>query len=66
MDEEQRMKHNYRQTIIALAESVKLQAHYAELLNAYDGGQRMIFKSPAELIDRLVQTGTIKPLVGDE
>ncbi len=37
----------------ALAESVKLQAHYAELLNGWDGGSRMIFKTSQEWLDRL-------------
>ncbi len=34
----------YRSAIVvcvALAESVKLQSHYAELLNAFDGGHRL-------------------------
>jgi hypothetical protein len=44
---------------VALAESVKLQAHYAELLNMHDGGARLIFKTPAEWIARLKETGTI-------
>lgn len=26
-----------------LEESVKLQSHYAELLNMHDGGERMVF-----------------------
>ena len=37
----------------ALEQSVKLQAHYAELLNMHDGGQRMIFKTPEEWLKRL-------------
>lgn len=37
----------------ALEESVKLQSHYAELLNMYDGGQRMPFASAQEWLDRL-------------
>lgn len=36
-----------------LDESVKLQGHYAELLNMYDGGQRIIFQSADEWILRL-------------
>jgi hypothetical protein len=31
-----------------LQESVKLQAHYAELLNMHDGGKRIIFKTARE------------------
>jgi hypothetical protein len=37
----------------ALAESVKLQSHYAELLNQYDGGKRMIFSDAAAWQERL-------------
>lgn len=44
---------------IALNESLKLQSHYAELLNMYDGGLRKGFKSIDEWIDRLKMTGTI-------
>jgi hypothetical protein len=43
----------------ALIESVKLQSHYAKLLNIYDGGQRMQFQSVGEWMARLTQTGTI-------
>lgn len=66
MNEEQRLKHNYKQIIIAFAESIKLQAHYAELLNTYDGGNRKIFRSPADWVDRLIETKTIQPLVGED
>ena len=45
---------------IALDESLKLQSHYAELLNMYDGGKRRGFKTVGEWIDRLKVTGTIK------
>lgn len=37
----------------ALEESVKLQSHYAKLLNMYDGGQRIIFKDCQAWLDRL-------------
>lgn len=37
----------------ALAESVKLQSHYAKLLNMYDGGQRTCFKDSEEWLTRL-------------
>ncbi len=49
------MKKTMRKNIylIALEESLKLQAHYAMLLNQYDGGQRIIFKSVSEWLDRL-------------
>jgi hypothetical protein len=44
----------------ALTESLKLQAHYAELLNMHDGGQRIGFTSVGAWIDRLRETGTLK------
>ena len=37
----------------ALVESLKLQSHYAELLNMHDGGARLQFRTPAEWIARL-------------
>lgn len=37
----------------ALAESLKLQSHYASLLNDYDGGKRMQFSSVKEWLERL-------------
>jgi hypothetical protein len=41
--------------LIALNESLKLQSHYAKLLNAYDGGERMTFKNIEEWSERLVE-----------
>lgn len=40
----------------ALEESVRLQNHYAELLNQYDGGERMQFKNGDAWIERLKTT----------
>lgn len=37
----------------ALEESVKLQSHYAALLNVHDGGQRMTFNDAAAWLERL-------------
>lgn len=51
---------------IALEESLKLQSHYAFLLNSYDGGERKDFKSVAEWIDRLKTYGTIKSYYVDD
>lgn len=45
---------------IALAESVKLQAHYASLLNMWDGGQRMVFADSSAWIARLKEIGKLK------
>ncbi len=47
------MSYNEQVLRRALDESVKLQAHYAELLNMHDGGQRMIFRTTQEWLDRL-------------
>lgn len=43
----------------ALEESLKLQAQYAELLNTYDGGTRIIFSDVPSWFDRLRKTGTL-------
>lgn len=43
----------------ALDESVKLQSHYATLLNLHDGGERRPFASADEWIARLKETGTL-------
>lgn len=45
---------------IALAESVKLQSHYATLLNMHDGGERRPFATVEAWIERLRETGKIK------
>jgi hypothetical protein len=37
----------------ALQESVKLQSHYAAILNDYDGGRRRQFSSSKEWIERI-------------
>ena len=37
----------------ALSESVKLQSHYAGLLNMYDEGGRMLFANVDEWLERL-------------
>lgn len=46
---------------IALREALKLQKHYAELLNMHDGGQRRseVFASPETWIARLRETGDL-------
>jgi hypothetical protein len=40
----------------ALEESVKLQSHYAGLLNSYDGGTRLQFENAAHWLKRLKET----------
>ena len=47
------------QVKVALTESVKLQTHYAGLLNAYDGGGRVEFSSADAWIKRLKELGKI-------
>lgn len=44
---------NEAQLLLALEESIKLQSHYAKLLNQYDGGTRISFSSPEEFMERL-------------
>ncbi len=56
-----RLAREVRELRIALRESVKLQAHYARLLNQWDGGQRMIFDDSAAWIARLRETKTLPP-----
>lgn len=45
--------------MLALIESVKLQSHYAVLLNMHDGGERKQFPCVADWIQRLKECGTI-------
>lgn len=40
----------------ALKESIKLQRHYAYLLNMHDGGRRRLFENYEEWIERLRET----------
>ena len=47
------MNFGYDEVLHALEESVKLQSHYAELLNMHDGGQRIQFKDAKEWLLRL-------------
>lgn len=48
-----------QQLAVALSESLKLQRHYAELINMHDGGERRLFNGSAEWIERLIETGTL-------
>jgi hypothetical protein len=48
-------------TEYALDESVKLQSHYAGLLNMYDGGNRMTFATGQAWIERLKYLRDAKP-----
>jgi hypothetical protein len=45
--------YGYDEVWYALEEAIKLQAHYAELINMHDGGQRIAFKTAKEFLDRL-------------
>ena len=47
------MTFGYDELWYALEESVKLQSHYAKLINMHDGGQRMQFKDATEWLLRL-------------
>lgn len=46
----------FPQIVKALEESLKLQSHYASLLNMYDGGKRIEFKSVDEFMNRLKES----------
>jgi hypothetical protein len=52
-------KEEIRDLWAALEESVKLQSHYAGLLNVYDGGERKPFANAQAWVDRLIDTGTL-------
>ncbi len=47
------------QLLAALDASVKLQSHYANLLNTYDGGHRMSFANGDAWITRLQDIGEL-------
>lgn len=53
--EENKMGPTQEEIWEALEESVRLQSHYATLLNMHDGGQRLTFQSPHDWIERLRQ-----------
>jgi hypothetical protein len=50
---------------IALEQAVRLQTHYAELLNMHDGGERIGFKDADAWIARLRETGTLPRSTGN-
>lgn len=51
--------YGYDEVWHALEEMVKLQKHYAELLNMHDGGQRHGFNSAKEYLDRIRQLSNV-------
>lgn len=52
------LKERNIQLELALEVSLKLQSHYAELLNNYDSGKRMTFNSVEDWLERLRSTKT--------
>jgi hypothetical protein len=48
-----------RVLMIALEASVKMQSHYASLLNMHDGGARLLFPHATDWIARLSATRVI-------
>lgn len=50
-----------RDILDAFEELVRLQSHYATLLNMYDGGERHEFVSTKEWFDRLAELRKRKP-----
>lgn len=55
-------KYTKKELLIALQESLTLQAHYAELLNMSDGGERLIFENIGTWINRLRNVGILNRL----
>lgn len=53
-----RVEHD--EVLVGLIELVKLQAHYATLLNMHDGGERHAFASAAEWMARLRELAAIQ------
>ena len=47
------MNFDYDELMYALEESIKLQSHYASLLNMYDNGKRLQFENAKEWLLRL-------------
>ena len=45
---------------------IELSNHYAKLLNDYDGGSRLVFKTPGEWIERMESLGGNSPPIRDE
>lgn len=52
MREHPATKYDFLEIWVALEELVKLQSHYARILNQYDGGNRLEFQSANEWMDR--------------
>jgi hypothetical protein len=48
----------------ALVDSVRLQSVYAALLNQYDGGDRRVYRSAREWLDRriVIEESVVKPV----
>ena len=55
-------KYTKKELLIALKESLKLQAHYAKLLNEYDNGERVVFENVGNWINRLRDLGMLNRL----
>lgn len=60
------MNIGYDELWYALEESVKLQSHYAELLNMYDNGNRLKFEDANEWVSRLRKITNKKSMKKDE
>jgi hypothetical protein len=54
------MRFGYDELEYALEESVKLQSHYAKLLNMYDNGKRIEFPDAKSWLMRLRELERIK------
>jgi hypothetical protein len=60
------MKNSNAELRRALRASLRLQAHYAQLLNQYDGGSRMIFADVPEWLARLREVDARTKLAAQE
>lgn len=53
------------QVLIALEESLKLQTHYAKLLNMHDGGKRIGFETVDAWLERLEEVKKLAKEISD-
>jgi hypothetical protein len=60
------MNFEYDEVYQALEESIKLQAHYARILNMYDGGKRIEFRNASDWLHRIRKLDSQKEKNGKE
>lgn len=57
---EENENYTNEQLRFALEQSVKLQSHYAHILNMYDSGNRKMFRDANEWIERLKDVSDLR------